>query len=102
MFRRRCDVRRRECDALGRQRDRPGHQFAVGIFDRNDEVWVRRRMSGERVMKKVSWVSRAGCSGGKFRAEKTCQSSSTSGPSEMVKPRRVKMEMISLRTTEIG
>jgi hypothetical protein len=39
-----------------------------------------------------------GCSGGKFNAEKTCQSSSISGPSATVKPNLPKMLIISFFT----
>ena len=42
------------------------------------EVCVRSNTSGSFSMKKVSCISRAGCSGGKFNAENTCQSSSIS------------------------
>ena len=51
-----------------------------------DEVWVRSEISGFFSIKKVSCISLAGCSAGKFRAVKLCQSSSISGPSETVKP----------------
>ncbi len=67
-----------------------------------DEVWVRRSTSGLRWMKKVSCMSRAGWSSAKLSEENTCQSSSISGPSAMVKPRREKIETISLRTSESG
>ena len=67
-----------------------------------DEVWVRSKMSGERWMKKVSCMSRAGWSSAKFRAENTCQSSSISGPSAIEKPNRAKMSQISFFTSESG
>ena len=69
---------------------RPGQMTRMGGFWRSivrtwiDEVCVRSRMSGSFSMKNVSCMSRAGCSGGKFRAENTCQSSSISGPSATV------------------
>ena len=67
-----------------------------------EEVCVRKARSGSFSMKKVSCMSRAGCSSGKFRAVKLWKSSSISGPSETVNPMREKMSMISLRTMESG
>ncbi len=68
-----------------------------------EEVCVRRSTSkGSREMKKVSCMSRAGWSGGKLRLSNTCQSSSISGPSAIVKPMPAKMRRISLRTTDRG
>lgn len=52
--------------------------------------------------KKVSCISLAGCSKGKLSALKTCQSSSISGPSEIVKPSLLKIETISFLTKLIG
>ena len=46
----------------------------------------------------VSCMSRAGCSAGMFSASKQCHSSSTSGPSTMAKPMRVKISSIRSRT----
>ena len=40
--------------------------------------------------------------GSEVQSENTCQSSSTSGPSATVNPRREKIEIISLRISEIG
>lgn len=57
---------------------------------------------GLRCMKNVSCMSRAGWSGAKFSEENTCQSSSISGPSAMVKPSRRKMSTISSRTRLSG
>ena len=65
-------------------------------------VCVLSRMSGLRWMKKVSCMSRAGCSGGKLRAENTCQSSSISGPLATVYPMRSKIVRISFLTIAIG
>ena len=67
-----------------------------------DEVCVRSSTSGWDSMKNVSCMSRAGWSSAKLSAENTCQSSSISGPSAMLNPRRAKMSMISLRTMESG
>jgi len=50
----------------------------------------------------VSCISLAGCSSGKFKAEKLCQSSSISGPSLTVNPIRLKISTISFRMREIG
>ena len=68
------------------------------------EVWVLRRIGSSLagLMKKVSCISLAGCSGGKFKAENTCQSSSISGPSATAKPNLEKMSRISSLTREIG
>ena len=72
------------------RKTRPGQMTRIGgrwcsiVRAWIDEVWVRSRMSGFFSMKKVSCMSRAGCSGGKLSAEKTCQSSSISGPSATV------------------
>ena len=64
------------------------------------DVCVRSKISGCCSMKKVSCMSRAGCSGGKFRDSNTCQSSSISGPSATVKPMRENISMISFLTRE--
>ena len=69
---------------------RPGQITRMGGLLRSivrtwiELVCVRSRMSGLFDMKNVSCMSRAGCSGGKLSAEKTCQSSSISGPSATV------------------
>lgn len=87
---------------------RPGQMMRIGgcvcSITRvcTDEVWVRSSTSGLRRMKKVSCMSRAGWSAAKFRDENTCQSSSISGPSAMLKPRRRKIELISWRTSISG
>ena len=47
-------------------------------------------------------MSRAGWSSAKFREENTCQSSSISGPSAMLNPKRPKMSQISFFTSESG
>ena len=68
-----------------------------------DEVCVRSSTSAFSLsIKNVSCMSRAGWSGGKFRLSNTCQSSSISGPSAMVKPMEPKMDIISLRTSVSG
>ena len=67
-----------------------------------DEVCVRRRISGERCIKNVSCISRAGWSSAKFNAENTCQSSSISGPSAIENPKRAKISHISFFTKESG
>lgn len=67
-----------------------------------DDVCVLNRISGFFVIKKVSCISLAGCSGGKFNAENTCQSSSTSGPSSTTKPNLLNIDDISLLTNDIG
>ena len=85
---------------------RPGEIVRMGGFSVSitltwtDEVWVRSEKSS--LMKNVSCMSLAGCSFGKFNAEKLCQSSSISGPSETLKPILEKMSMISFRTIEMG
>ncbi len=53
-------------------------------------------------IKKVSCMSRAGCSGGKLSALKLCQSSSISGPSDTTKPTRLNISIISRRISESG
>ena len=50
----------------------------------------------------VSCMSRAGCSAGMFSASKQCHSSSTSGPSTIAKPMRVKMSSMRSRTMVSG
>ena len=52
--------------------------------------------------KKVSCMSRAGCSCGKFKAVKLCQSSPISGPSDKLKPMRPKISTISFFTNDKG
>ena len=47
-------------------------------------------------------MSRAGCSAGMFSASKQCHSSSTSGPSTMAKPMRVKISSMRSRTMVSG
>jgi len=47
-------------------------------------------------------MSRAGWCSGRFKAVKLCQSSSISGPSEIVKPIWLKMSIILFLTTESG
>ncbi len=47
-------------------------------------------------------MSRAGWCSGRFKAVKLCQSSSISGPSEIVKPIWLKMSMILFLTIESG
>ncbi len=64
------------------------------------EVCVRSRRPPAR--KKVSWLSRAGWSGGKLSASKLCQSSSASGPSATEYPMRRKISSISRRTSVTG
>lgn len=59
-------------------------------------------MSGCCSTKNVSCISRAGWSAGKFIDENTCQSSSTSGPSAKVNPKRPKMFIISFFTSVSG
>src|SRR5699024_10434312 len=87
---------------------RPGEIVRIGgLFSSmcrtcTEEVCVRSRISGSVCTKNVSCMSRAGWCSGKFNAEKLCQSSSTSGPSEMVKPMVEKLSTILLRTIEIG
>ena len=67
-----------------------------------DEVCVRNNTSGERCMKNVSCISRAGWSSAKLSDENTCQSSSISGPSAIEKPKRANISHISLRTIDRG
>ena len=67
-----------------------------------DEVWVRSRMSGLFCIKKVSCISRAGWSSGKFSDVNTCQSSSISGPSAIEKPNLLNISHISSFTIEMG
>ena len=50
----------------------------------------------------VSCMSRAGCSAGMFSASKQCHSSSTSGPSTIANPIRVKISSIRSRTMVNG
>ena len=59
-------------------------------------------MSGLDWMKKVSCISRAGWFSSKLRAVKLCQSSSISGPSEILNPIWEKMSIILDVTMEIG
>ena len=47
-------------------------------------------------------MSQAGWSSAKFKEENTCQSSSISGPSAMLNPKRPKMSQISFFTSESG
>ena len=47
-------------------------------------------------------MSLAGWYSGKFKAVKLCQSSSISGPSETVKPIRLKTSIILFFTKDIG
>ncbi len=63
------------------------------------EVWVLSSIgsSPESLMKKVSCMARAGCSGGMFSASKLWNSSSISGPSATAKPICEKMAVISSR-----
>ena len=53
-------------------------------------------------MKNVSCISRAGWSSAKFMEEKTCQSSSTSGPSASENPNLLNMSIISFLTIVNG
>ena len=57
-------------------------------------------MAGARYS--VSCMSRAGCSAGMLSASKQCHSSSTSGPSTIANPMRVKMTSMRSRTTVNG
>ena len=50
----------------------------------------------------MSCISLAGCSSGKFKAVKLCQSSSTSGPVLTLNPMRLKMSTISSLMALIG
>ena len=59
-------------------------------------------MSGSDCIKKVSCISLAGCSFGKFSAVKLCQSSSISGPSEMANPIEEKIWTISASIIDKG
>ena len=87
---------------------RPGHITRIGgccfsmVRTCSVEVWVRRAMSGFWSTKKVSCMSRAGCSSGKLSAVKMCQSSSMSGPVTVVKPMRSKMLQTSSIIREMG
>src|SRR5437764_8890118 len=70
-----------------------------------DDVCVRKAYCSFKFFdstKKVSCISRAGCSGGKFSAEKLCQSSSISGPSVMLNPMRSNICTMRFRIIEIG
>ena len=67
-----------------------------------EDVCERSTMSGRASTKKVSCMSRAGWSSAKFIDEYTCQSSSISGPSASVKPRREKISTISFFTMVSG
>ena len=85
---------------------RPGEIVRIGGVEPSitltctEEVCVLRAILS--LMKKVSCISRAGCSSGKFNAEKLCQSSSISGPSETLNPIFENISMISFLTIEIG
>ena len=79
------DLHRRGVRAQQRPRDRRSPSPRIGVA----------RYS-------VSCMSRAGCSAGMFSASKQCHSSSTSGPSTMAKPMRVKISSMRSRTTVSG
>ena len=66
-----------------------------------EEVCVRSNTSGLCWIKNVSCISRAGWSSAKFKEEKTCQSSSISGPSAMLNPNRPNIsQILSLQVIE--
>ena len=67
-----------------------------------EEVCVLKRTSGFVWIKNVSCISLAGCSGGRFKALKLCQSSSISGPSDTENPTLLKTSIISFLTIDIG
>ena len=81
---------------------RIGGSVEVMTRDCTDDVCVRSSTSGLRCMKNVSCMSRAGWSAAKLSDENTCQSSSTSGPSAIVKPNRENIDMISSLTKDMG
>ena len=83
-----------------------GWLFSINLTC-TDEVCVRKAQScvgslSSFWIKKVSCMSLAGWSKGKFSAVKLCLSSSICGPFTIVKPMRVKISLICFKTNETG